>query len=394
MTRKKMFPTVLDLYAGAGGMSMGFKSAGFNLIGAVEVDRWAADTYEFNFAVPVLRKRVSELNESEFSSLGNVDVVCGGPPCQGFSISAKGRTLKHDIRNDEVFHFLSAALQLNPKIILIENVAQFEKYKTERGSLLVDEVRSILHAGGYKTSIHQLNAVNFGVPQNRQRFFLVASRLKTLPIFSAYEAKNDNAGAALKGSITVREALSDLPKVLPRTVEEDAILQYAKPAQNDYQRLLRSHQGHFTNHVPMRHTPRLLERFAKIPVGGNGSTVWDSNAPRRRGNSEAVGSRFEQNHRRMNPDLPSPTITAYMYSTCLHPFEDRNITVREAARLQSFPDAFRFTGKRTTLSNKLLERKGLMDEIGLDQLNQVGNAVPPLLAKGLAVQILKVIDCE
>src|SRR5690606_30708262 len=110
-----------------------------------------------------------------------------------------------------------------------------------------------------------------------------------------------------------------------------------------------------------------------------------------RGSSTATGTKFEQNHRRMNPHAPAPTITAYMYSSCLHPYQHRNITVREAARLQSFPDAFCFTGKRTSLSNKLLERKGLVDDIGLDQFNQVGNAVPPLLAQGIASAIMKVI---
>lgn len=379
--------TVLDLYAGAGGLSLGFKNAGFKLAGAVEIDAWASDTYEKNLNVPVLRKKVSDLTADDLAKFKKVDVVCGGPPCQGFSIAAKGRGLRHDPRNDEVFNFIDVAIKLEPKFIVIENVAQFEKYQMADGGLLIDKVRFALTQSGFQVSTHLLNAVNFGVPQNRMRFFLVATSGDRLPNLLKYERDS----STIISLLTVKEALSDLPAVEPRKVDDDAVMSYLGEAQNDYQRRLRSKSGVYFNHVPMRHTPRLIERFAQIQIGSNGCAVWDKHAPRKRGSSNSTGSKFEQNHRRMNPNAPAPTITAYMYSSCLHPYQHRNITVREAARLQSFPDEFQFTGKRTTLSNKLLERKGLLDDIGLDQFNQVGNAVPPLLAEGLAAAIMKEI---
>lgn len=384
-------PTVLDLYSGAGGMSLGFKNAGFEIVGAVEIDGWAADTYESNFGHKVMRKRVSEVTDEEINHLKSVDVVCGGPPCQGFSIAAKGRVIENDPRNNEVFNFLNLAFKLNPKFILIENVAQFEKYYISKETLLIDELKNILARNGYKTASYILNAVNFGVPQNRQRFFLVATRLEQIPNFSKF-LMPQVAGRDENKYISVKQAISDLPPVTPRMLKEDDIVRYEVSAENEYQAALRNTSGTIFNHIPMRHTPRLVERFRMIPIGANGASVWDENAPKKRGNTKSSGTKFEQNHRRMDPDLPAPTITAYMYSTCLHPFQHRNITVREAARLQSFPDSFVFKGKRTTLSNKLLERKGLLNDIGLDQLNQVGNAVPPLLAQGLATEILKVLQ--
>lgn len=375
-------------------MSLGFQNAGFDVIGAVEIDEWAADTYESNIKTPVKRKPVSELTVAEIGSMRGVDVVCGGPPCQGFSISAQGRAHRHDVRNNEVFEFLEVAVQLRPKFILIENVPQFETYRLENGGRLLDEVTSTLCTRGYTVSTHTLNALAFGVPQSRVRFFILATRIGTLPNLMAFALPSAQGVRDLSVTQTVKDALSDLPAVFPRMVQEDALLQYAREAQNPYQLRLRTELGAFYNHVPMRHTPRLVERFSKIPIGGSGVSVWENDAPRKRGNADATGSRFDQNHRRMNPGAASPTITAYMYSTCLHPYENRNITVREAARLQSFPDSFRFLGKRTTLSNKLLERKGLSHQIGLDQLNQVGNAVPPMVAEGIATEISKILKNE
>jgi len=174
-----------------------------------------------------------------------------------------------------------------------------------------------------------------------------------------------------------------LPRVAAGAVGEEDCLTYDRDPKNEYQIALRAKGGSFFNHVPMRHSPRLVARFSAIPIGGNGASVWSEHPAKRRGRSDANGVPFGQNHRRIQPNVPSPTITAYMYSTCLHPTQHRNITVREAARIQSFPDSFQFMGKRTTLSMKLLERKGLLSDMKLNQLNQVGNAVPPLLGRAV-----------
>ena len=138
------------------------------------------------------------------------------------------------------------------------------------------------------------------------------------------------------------------------------------------------------NHEPMRHTARVIERFKLIPINGNTQSVPSEFRNRKRGEVNELSAKvYHQNHRRLNPDVPCKTITASFYSSFVHPFQHRNITVREAARVQGFPDSFKFLGKRTTLSKKLLEKKGIFEDIHLDQFNQVGNAVSPPVAEAI-----------
>ncbi len=374
--------SVLDLYAGAGGLSLGFSNAGFSLVGAVEIDDWAAWTYSVNLGNHIFRTNVRQFVDEKISDFRGVDIMIGGPPCQGFSISARGRKEDYDSRNDEVFNFLDAVNVVKPHAAIIENVAHFQKFLHPSGKYYSDVVKDRLDDLGYEVRIFTLDSANFGLPQRRVRTIIIASRGQ-IPDLHQFETHGDSKFTWR----TVADAISDLPVVIPRAVEEDAILAYDMPPKNDYQSNLRLGSDAIHNHVPMRHSPRLIERFSQIPVGGNGLTVWDSHAPRRRGGGDGYGVQFDQNHRRMSPNLPAPTITASMYSTCLHPYQNRNITVREAARLQGFPDYFRFFGKRTTLSRKLLEKKGLHGDTKLNQLNQVGNAVPPLLAQVIATAI-------
>ena len=371
---------VVDLYAGAGGLSLGFKMAGYEVVASVEVDHWAALTYSKNFiGTHLVHGRVSDLEDTFFERFRGVDLVAGGPPCQGFSISAGSRRIPDDDRNKELFHFVNAALRLKPKAILIENVPAILKFKTSSGKYLIHQIEKILHDSGYYTKTSVVDAADFGVPQRRERCFIMAS-LCPLPDILDFRTHGDGR----QRLISALEAISDLPVVEPGQVGEGDCFTYDAAAQNDYQRLLRAKEGHFWNHVPMRHSQRLVARFASIPEGSNGASVWSKHPARRRGSPTDSGVRFDQNHRRMSGAVPAPTITAYMYSTCLHPQQHRNLTVREAARLQGFPDSFRFWGKRTTLSTKLLERKGLFEDMGLNQLNQVGNAVPPLLGAAIA----------
>lgn len=139
----------------------------------------------------------------------------------------------------------------------------------------------------------------------------------------------------------------------------------------------------------MRHSDRIIERFSKISVGRNGECVPVEHYPRTRGESQNIsGKIYSQNHRRLDPLLPSSTITASFYSSFIHPYQDRNLTAREAARIQGFPDTFHFFGKKTRLSHKLLKKKKIFEDVHLDQFNQVGNAVPPILAKKLAKALL------
>ena len=377
----------VDLYAGAGGLSLGLTQAGIHVVAAVEVDHWAAATHRANFpSTKLWQTSVADLPEEFFESCRGVDVVVGGPPCQGFSIAAANRRQQNDPRNDEPFTFITAALRLEPTCILLENVPELARYLAPDGELLLDKITRRLERGGYQVRWWIADVADFGVPQRRRRLFLVGSKLP-IPDLSERRSHSALQTGYMKRWRTVQEAISDLPVVRPREVEEDAWLKYGLDATHEYPQLLKSRKGGVHNHVPMRHSPRLVERFASIPVGGNGAQVWDTHPASARGKSTGQGVRFHQNHRRLSWFEPSPTITAYMYSTCVHPSQHRNITVREAARIQSFPDDFRFHGKRTTLSSRLLTKKGLFDDLGLNQLNQVGNAVPPIMGCTLGTLI-------
>jgi DNA (cytosine-5)-methyltransferase 1 len=159
--------------------------------------------------------------------------------------------------------------------------------------------------------------------------------------------------------------------------------------QNDYQRQSRDGSNKLWNHTAMRHSKRMVERFAAMTCGQSVSDVPKHLRPlKRNGNGAISGKVYDQNNRRMHPDRPCHTIPASFYANFVHPFQHRNFTPREGARLQSFPDSFVFKGKPTVVSHKLLAREGRTEEKHLCQYNQIGNAVPPLLAQAIAQNLL------
>ena len=168
----------------------------------------------------------------------------------------------------------------------------------------------------------------------------------------------------------------DLPQI--QACQGDEIQEYPCEPQNEYQRWVRNGSEHVYNHIAMRHTKRLVDRFEQIGFGQSVADVAEEHQQRQRGNAEKVsGKVYSQNNMRPYPDKPSPTIPASFQSNFVHPYINRNYTAREGARLQSFPDTYIFCGKRTTMSW----------EKNLSQYQQIGNAVPPLLAKGIADSI-------
>jgi DNA (cytosine-5)-methyltransferase 1 len=378
-------PTAVDLFSGAGGLSLGLHRAGFDVAAAVEPDSWAADTYAANFgSVSLVRADILEISDRAFAKYRGVDLVAGGPPCQGFSIAASKRRDPADPRNFLYRQFIRAVSSIKPRMVLVENVPELLRAKLPDGSSLLEDFKAGLSRLGYSVDHYLLNAADFGVPQLRRRLFIIGF-LSVDPAFDIGPSRMPNGGLSGRAWLTIDDAISDLPANPPNTVGEGTPVAYASAYLTPYQASLRGCESAVYNHVPMRHTARLIERFRHIPVGGNESEVPVEHSARRlhRG-PVGSGTLYSQNHRRLNPRAPSPTITATFYSCFLHPTAHRNLTVREAARLQSFPDSFRFFGKRTTLSKALLRRKGLTEDLHLDQFNQVGNAVPPLLAGAVA----------
>lgn len=381
MGEKKLI--AIDLFAGAGGLSYGFEMVGFDIKLAVEKDAWAAETYAANHINKnILEADIYSLDDDFFAEYsGKVDVVMGGPPCQGFSIAASNRRKADDRRNELYREFLRVVRIVQPKIVLIENVKEIMGYKLPDGTKIVDDIKNFLGECGYIYDYNVLNCRHYGIPQDRRRFFFLAVRKD---ILSEEFKLEDLMQKYVRPEITFIEATSDLPVVRPHQYSEDTVQTYTMDAQNDFQRFLRRDSTMLYNHIPMQHTEKTVQKFIFLQ-SENGQQLPDELKPRVRGDVDTVSNAsYSQNHRIIDGKKVSPTITASFYSSFIHPTQPRNITVREAARIQTFPDSFVFKGKKTTLSKKLLAKKGIFEELHLDQFNQVGNAVPPLMAHHLA----------
>ena len=377
--------SVIDLFAGAGGLSFGFERVGFHIALAVEKDAWAVETYKRNHkSSDIVEGDIATLDDAFLSRYrGKIDVVMGGPPCQGFSIAASNRRKKDDSRNALYREFLRVVSIVSPKIVLIENVKEIVGYKLPDGTRIVADIVKFLKDEGYVLDYQVLDCKNYGVPQDRKRFFCLAVKKNLVGnTFTVSALMKD----FMVQPISFYEAISDLPKVASREIPEGAVLSYTVDPKNAFQKLMRGGCNELHNHVPMRHTPKTVEKFVYLlKTGGQKEGMPAYLRPHVRGDVKQISnSSYSQNHRIIDKDKVSPTITASFYSSFIHPEQPRNLTVREAARLQTFPDGFIFLGKKTTLSKKLLARKGIAEELHLDQFNQVGNAVPPIMASHLA----------
>ncbi|HWC58655.1 MAG TPA: DNA cytosine methyltransferase [Verrucomicrobiae bacterium] len=387
---------VLDTFAGAGGFSLGFELAGCEIVGGIEIDSWASETFAFNHkdAVAVQRDLQTVSDDELCDMFANrwPDILLGGPPCQGFSICRKNAGDPTDPRNSLFVEFLRAAKVFQPDFVIMENVPNIENARTHNGESVLGIIKRELQRLDYHVSHTVLEATDFGVPQIRRRLFVVASARELelpfpKPTHSVESGERDLFGGVLKRCPALWEAISDLPEL--QAGESSETQNYLEAPQNDYQRQSRDGSDKLWNHTAMRHSKRMVERFAAMTCGQSVSDVPKHLRPlKRNGNGAISGKVYDQNNRRMHPDRPCHTIPASFYANFVHPFQHRNFTPREGARLQSFPDSFVFKGKPTVVSHKLLAREGRTEEKHLCQYNQIGNAVPPLLAQAIAQNLL------
>lgn len=384
--------TFVDLFAGAGGFGLGFQISGrFKPICSVEKDLWAVETLRANNHHEIIHADITKISTK--SSIESIckekpDVIIGGPPCQGFSMAGKGDP--SDPRNALFRYFVKWVRALKPKVFVMENVAGLLVRKNADGENVIDIIKAAFIRAGYSCQVWTLNAADYGVPQMRQRVVIVGTRVgKDISKPLASHSMNENSG--LPHYITAWEALSDLPRIRARG--GNAYMEYDADATNDYQRQCREGSDGVHNHEAMWHTERLVNRFQSILDGGSVSELPDELKVRKRnGNGELSESYYSSNYRHIEPDQVSFTIPASFYSTFIHPFIPRNITAREAARIQSFPDRYVFKGKRTLISSKLMKKLGKEDQNHLSQYNQIGNAVPPLMAKAIAERVASYLD--
>ena len=312
---------------------------------------------------------------------GKIDIVMGGPPCQGFSIAASNRRKMDDSRNSLYRHFLRVVSIVEPAVVLIENVKEIVGYNLPDGTKIVEDIKNFFDKAGYGYDYGILNCRFYGIPQDRKRFFFVAVRRDILDDEIHLETLMERYKLPEQ---SFNDAVSDLPIVRARQFPEDTVLDYDQPSHNHFQESMRIGSYCIYNHIPMQHTEKTVQKFEFL-LAKNGEDLPEELKPRVRSHTDVISdASYSQNHRIIDGHKVSPTITASFYSSFIHPSQPRNLTVREAARIQTFPDSFRFYGKKTTLSKKLLAKKGIYEELHLDQFNQVGNAVPPLMARHLA----------
>ena len=323
--------TCVDLFAGAGGLSLGFRWAGFNTLGAVEINKEAVKTYAYNFPEvkifkgdirdEILKERLCIYVKEKLKEIGRkeLDVLIGGPPCQGFSLA--GFRLVEDPRNNLYREYLDIARRLRPKVLVMENVEGLRSFLSgyvERK--IIEDMKNL----GYKVSVATLNSAWYGVPQLRKRVIFIANRLEIENFYPAplFTEKNYK---------TVKDAIEDLLN---------------KPEDKEI------------NHIFTRHKPEMVEKLKKLPQG------------------ESLYPNYKDAWKRPYWDKVAPTVKENHGGVHIHPLLPRAMTPRELARIQTFPDSFIFKGSKK------------------HQLIQIGNAVPPLMAKAIGIAVRKMLELK
>lgn len=352
--------TCIDLFCGCGGISEGFRLAGCKIVGGIDFNQAAIDTFARNF--PGAKTFCGDICKMSAASTGfkDIDIMVGGPPCQGFSgLNRWEKNKDDDPRNKLFLQYLRFVHDIKPKAIVIENVKQI---LTSKGGYVPQHIEKFLGELGYNVHYQVLNAADFGVPQKRERAIFVAIR-KDIGDFSF-----ETLEAFKKPKVSVEEALSDI-SVIEDSAKKTAqgVVYKLGPAMSDYQRLMRDGSSDLYNHLIYYPTEYVQHLMTYVSEGGNWRDVPEELFKSHRDN------RHSNYLRRLRSDSQSVTIDTG-HNVYFHPKFNRVPTIRESARLQSFPDGFVFTGK-----------KG-------EQFRQVGNAVPPLLAMAIAKAVKKVIN--
>lgn len=336
---------IIDLFCGCGGLSKGFEKAGFEVELAIDLWEDAVKTYNHNHKEAIaICDDIHNLGDDILNRIkekGEVVGVVGGPPCQGYS--TVGTRDVNDPRNHLYLEYCRIVEKILPEFFVIENV---KGLTTLGGGIFKEDIINRFQNLGYKVQYRILNAADYGVPQNRQRVFFVGMKNKK---FIFPEGKDY--------IITSEDALSDLPSL---DSEEDSTIYISEP-QNEYQRLMRINSNKVLNHEKTNHIEQTISIISMIPDGGN---IFD--LPEEYWNIRKYNKAFE----RMSSKAPSNTIDTG-HRNYFHYKENRIPSVRESARIQSFPDHFEVLGSKTS------------------QYKQIGNAVPPLLAYEVAQAIRK-----
>lgn len=346
----------IDIFSGAGGLSLGAELAGISIKCAIEINPSAAKTFKRNHKnAIVLNQDIRTISKKDFDfDTDEAFIIMGGPPCQGFSLSnTRSRTMENP--NNMLFEqFVRLVGEIKPKWFLFENVWGITNIENGKVMALIKKCFEDI---GYTVVPQVLTASDYGVPQKRERFFMVGNRLGINFEFPKPFSTPQ---------ISVWDAISDLPEL--DNGQNLEVGDYTIPFENasPYQKEMRKHSEHPYQNFVSRNNDLVIERYKHIPQGGNWSDIPDYLMT-----NYADKSRCHSGiYKRLYADRPSVVISNYRKSMLIHPFQHRGLSVREAARIQSFPDHFIFEGPISHIQQ------------------QIGNAVPPLLAKAVFLKIL------
>lgn len=353
---------IIDLFSGAGGFSAGFIQNGDKIVKAVEFDSEIAKTYISNHpSTNIIVDDIKNIDNSKCFRNGEADVIIGGPPCQGFSLAgARNRNdFIDDPRNYLFKHYFNIVKKVNPDVFIMENVKgilTMEKGKIFEEILNLFSEPNDVNKSGYNLYYKVVRAIDFGIPQKRERLILIGTKKKNLDFdmlwdMTKKEIKKENP--MFFSEVTVKDAIGNLDKTT-----ENGVIKNPVPI-SSYQKYLFSNSKKLFNHTNTNHSKVAIKRMKKIKNGENYSVL-----------NEKIKSVHSGAYGRLKWDEPAPTITTRFDTPAggrfIHPVENRTLSPREAARIQSFPDNFIFYGNKTSICK------------------QIGNAVPPKISYFLA----------
>lgn len=384
-------PTVVDLFCGAGGLSFGFQEVGFNVVVGVDIDSAACSTFTRNHPTAnVINRKIQKVDAREIQAFlrgKRPDVVIGGPSCQGFS--TVGPRNFDDPRNLQFKEFVRLVKELKPECLLMENVVGLLLYNK---GIYGRQICDLFGELGYRTEARILLAADFGVPQLRRRVFFIGTRRKlsipfpkpthcdpelwedyALPFTKLSEIGQKNGDESLPRHLTVAEGISDLPPVGEADDRDD--LPYDREPTSEYQRLMRQGSKSIRHHITDGMSDSERKMVQALKPGDNWRALPLNLLPERFKKIRPYDATTLL--MRLRWDRPAYTITTKSAEVTsgafIHPDQDRTLSVREAARLQSFPDRFLFTGTQE------------------EKRRQIGNSVPPLLARRLAEAVMSLL---
>lgn len=341
----------VELFSGAGGMSIGAELSGVEIKMGIELDKYASETFAYNHSNATIINNDIRNVESINIKTKLPKILFGGPPCQGFSKSNKRTRHRENPKNWLFEEFARLSEQWKPDWIVLENV---QGLVSTEGGIFLEQILERFKKIGYTLSYKVLNAKDYGVPQKRERLFIIGSLHNIEYKFPEPEKK----------IITVKDALIDLPDLLNGNTKD--VCSYKDETSSFYTQQLRNNLTECTNNLVSKNNDLVINRYKYIPQGGNWKDIPETLMKTYTDHTRCHSGIYH----RLSEKEPSVVIGNYRKNMLIHPWQDRGLSVREAARLQSFPDSFIFKG---FLGN---------------QQQQVGNAVPPLLAKAIFKKLL------